>query len=417
MNFYDILEVKKDCTTHDIKNSYKKLVLKYHPDKNIGVDTSEKFKDIQMAYEILINKDKKQQYDGMNNIQQFEFYNELKMYFSTKFPNFIPIYENIIKIIYDNEDKFKKDVDNQNFSLIYNNFINKISTFMNNIKNIDNTYIGPKENICDNHIAPSENRQSLFSESFIGNFFSTKGGEGPIFKETKNFVESNTSDIESEENICNDYSENLFCNSIPVKDFVEINTPDIETKENLSYNSLSTKDFVKKNTILPKGGNATILDGVEDLVDGNTLHIGYEENIRDNYVEKIFSKTPYDITIIKNISIYEYFYGGLIKIDNELSISFDCLINKKTELCIKNKGLPIRYKNNGTNLGVPPEKNNCYLRDCTINKSVPFIIGYGNIYIKLNVLGIDNDQSEKENDKKFNLTVKKILNDLFPPQN
>ena len=60
-DYYKILEVDRDCETEQIKKSYKKLALKYHPDKNNGDDT--KFKEISEAYEVLSDNNRRSQYD------------------------------------------------------------------------------------------------------------------------------------------------------------------------------------------------------------------------------------------------------------------------------------------------------------------------------------------------------------------
>lgn len=59
-NYYKILEIEKTASTDEIKKAYRKLALKYHPDR--GGD-QEKFKEINEAYQILSNPQKKAQYD------------------------------------------------------------------------------------------------------------------------------------------------------------------------------------------------------------------------------------------------------------------------------------------------------------------------------------------------------------------
>jgi len=63
-DYYDVLGVSRDVSTEEIKKAYRKLALKYHPDRNPG-DTSaeEKFKEATEAYEILRDQEKRGQYD------------------------------------------------------------------------------------------------------------------------------------------------------------------------------------------------------------------------------------------------------------------------------------------------------------------------------------------------------------------
>ncbi|MCX2484141.1 molecular chaperone DnaJ [Pedobacter sp. MR2016-24] len=63
-DFYDVLGVSKSSSAEEIKKAYRKLAIKYHPDKNPDDHTAEdKFKEAAEAYEILSNPEKKQRYD------------------------------------------------------------------------------------------------------------------------------------------------------------------------------------------------------------------------------------------------------------------------------------------------------------------------------------------------------------------
>ena len=73
-DFYEILGVKKDATKDEIRKAYKKLALKWHPDKNPEnkKEAEEKFKEIAEAYSVLSDPDKKKEYDNRDSIPNFE---------------------------------------------------------------------------------------------------------------------------------------------------------------------------------------------------------------------------------------------------------------------------------------------------------------------------------------------------------
>ena len=63
-DFYEILEIPKNANADEIKKAYRKMAIKFHPDKNPGDKASEeKFKEAAEAYEVLSNGDKKARYD------------------------------------------------------------------------------------------------------------------------------------------------------------------------------------------------------------------------------------------------------------------------------------------------------------------------------------------------------------------
>ncbi|OQR72905.1 dnaJsubfamily B member 4 isoform 2 [Tropilaelaps mercedesae] len=62
-DLYSVLGVTKNASLDEIKKAYRKLALKYHPDKNKLPEAAEKFREVSSAYEILSNKEKRETYD------------------------------------------------------------------------------------------------------------------------------------------------------------------------------------------------------------------------------------------------------------------------------------------------------------------------------------------------------------------
>ncbi|RXJ96677.1 DnaJ family protein [Arcobacter sp. AHV-9/2010] len=62
-SLYETLEVSENATAEEIKKAYRKLARKYHPDVNKDPKAEDKFKEINAAYEVLSDPQKKQQYD------------------------------------------------------------------------------------------------------------------------------------------------------------------------------------------------------------------------------------------------------------------------------------------------------------------------------------------------------------------
>ena len=124
MNPYIILNIDNNSSDIEIKTAYKKLALKYHPDRNT-VDkelNTEKFKELAAAYEILCNKDKRQLYDytgkvDNNNINPFEIFNIV-------FKHLNPKIEQFIKKTYNKLEKANKD-----------NLVNTLKSLEKNEKN------------------------------------------------------------------------------------------------------------------------------------------------------------------------------------------------------------------------------------------------------------------------------------------
>lgn len=62
-DYYEVLGVSRNASKEDIKKAYRRLAMKYHPDRNKSTDAEEKFKEISEAYGVLSDDDKRRQYD------------------------------------------------------------------------------------------------------------------------------------------------------------------------------------------------------------------------------------------------------------------------------------------------------------------------------------------------------------------
>jgi molecular chaperone DnaJ len=62
-DYYDVLGVPRDASTEDIKKAFRKLAFQYHPDRNSSDGAADKFKEVNEAYEVLSDSDKRAAYD------------------------------------------------------------------------------------------------------------------------------------------------------------------------------------------------------------------------------------------------------------------------------------------------------------------------------------------------------------------
>jgi hypothetical protein len=114
-NYYEILEIDRNSSNDEIKKAYKKLALKYHPDKNKSKDATENFRLISEAYQVLTEQ--KEQYDRTLTIDKTKLKDPFKIFssffneISPELGTFVELTLNEIKGVLDNyETKKMKDV-------------------------------------------------------------------------------------------------------------------------------------------------------------------------------------------------------------------------------------------------------------------------------------------------------------------
>lgn len=369
--YYEILGINQDSGSDEIKKAYHRNALKYHPDKNKDIDTSEQFKKIVEAYEVLSDPYKKQRYDNsLKHKLNFEFKLSPEI---LKFSRYFFSDENIEKFT-NITSVINKEISNLNLPPYFDHMFNNLTQGLrsNTMKDLVTEYNEFKKfyQINEEKFYRSKNQAREQKQEETHDV--KKESE---IKETKSITFNLTIDL--------DDIYKKVVKKIAIKMNGKCESCDgtgvcsvmkIKKKKNNSRNKKKNhkKTFLDKKVcrdcdgmMIKKDRKIFYIDCSQDqIIYKNEYYINEEEGFGDLIIniitkEHYFKRRDrYDLMIEQDVSLYEFYFGGILNFEHidgsEIIEEIPTLLANDKIKCnrdiqIKQKGLPI--SDNGKDLG------------------------------------------------------------------
>ena len=402
-NYYEILGVDNNSDINEIKKSYKKLALKYHPDKNNGDKEAElKFQEVAEAYAVLTDPEKKRVYDLTGDADGFD------LNFSDNFDPF-SLFNNIFKSHLNNFANMKYE---QNIDI--NELLGGISSFQIPVK-------GVKVSV---HTFPND---ALFgNDNFI-----QQESMSELFKNIGVGIGSHTNNLEGTDNNNNLFSK-LFT---PPKKHKQFNnkiyshkkSPLIEKNLKVSLDELFSKKNKKVKIKVTRNKNGELIE--KDKIFSVPLYNKFMLFENEGNETKNCSIGDVKINIclekrddLKRFNNNDLLYFKVINIEDIYkNLYFDIKLTEKNIIKVKSVPL-ISNKNLGylqviKNKGLPYIENNDEKQgDIYIYYKLNLpkrIEEYSKITLNINKDENDNIEDVDNNDDQYLLAINSKLENLF----
>jgi len=380
--YYCLLDIKEDATQEDIKKSYKKLAIQYHPDKTGGdKDKENKFKEIVVAYNILKDENKRRNYDmfgdGYDDINIDDLFTEYNN-FNDLFYTFLSDDDNIIGRLFSNITHFTDENPN-----LISNITHAVSSGISNFQK-------------------HQQQQDQPTQTTTAMFINT------IMQNNNNF---NMMDCNKEEII--DLLDGFTSSMNKVSSIYRYHNYYVSLKQIMNGDTIIIKDTkygkykikiapgIPNNYLLKKNVNLYCTDKCKHC---NECQKNIKLCITIKYDLSLFNNYNIDndgnLYIFENISIIEYFCGftriyniqdkniGLV-VNNFIDMNTS---NDKYDICIDNCALPIYKKQD--------KYTNLYIKLHINMPKIKIFNQFKNLLMKalnLKTQNIDTDIQLKEN--------------------